>query len=196
MLLVLKYIRLARSLSGAEHTVILLASLIFPLGFPFVEGLISVGWCWHWSCVEWARVIFHVGAWLFSVRVIALAGRVGRSRVDAKLNRMSSGLNDSIKLLRDDHERKITGNQRLVRNLDDRVSKIHQALIEAGIDLPPPVVSAGGDHARITITGREGEGMATPPNRLVRFRLMISRHLNRLRRWFLKWVLAKELDQE
>lgn len=193
MLFILKYIRLFRSLSGPAHSVILLATLLSPLALDFLVGINDFRWCWHWSCFEWTRIFGHIVMWLVSVGVIAKAANADWSRMEKNLHAMSSELNESIRLLSEDHERMITGNRRLVRHLDERVSRMHQALVEEGIDLPPPVRFGYGDSIRATGSLSPAEGFVSPSSRETgRIRSWCTRQARHFWTWFKKWILAKD----
>ena len=194
MLFILKYIHLFRSLSGPAHSAILLAALVSPLAVDFGVDFFRFGWCWHWSCLEWTRIATHLGMWLVSVAIIALAGNVDKSRLDKKLSVMSSQLNDSIGLLREDHERKITGTQRHISDLDEWVTAIYHALSEQGVGLPARMRSADADGVRWSVSIGEAEGEGHPRNILASFRLWVGCQADGLRRWFRKWILAKDCD--
>ena len=132
--------------------------------------------------------------WLVSVAIIALAGNVDKSRLDKKLSVMSSQLNDSIGLLREDHERKITGTQRHISDLDEWVTAIYHALSEQGVGLPARMRSADADGVRWSVSIGEAEGEGHPRNILASFRLWVGCQADGLRRWFRKWILAKDCD--
>ena len=117
-----------------------------------------------------------------------------KSRLDKNFNTMSSRLNDSIRLLREDQDRKITGTQRHISDLDEWVTVIRHALSEQGIDLPARVRSADAEGVRWSVSIGEAEGEGPPRNILASFRLWVGCQANSLHRWFRKWILAKGSD--
>ena len=193
MLFILKYIRLFRSLSGPAHIVIVLPTLLFPLAFDFLVGINDFRWCWHWSCFEWTRIFVHFVMWLVSVAVIAKADKADWFRMEKNLHAMSSELNESIRLLSEDHERMITENRRAVRHLDERVSRMHQDLVEEGIDLSPPVVFGYADSISATGSLSSAKVSVSPSSRKTgRICSWCIRQARHFWTWFKKWILAKD----
>ena len=137
----------------------------------------------------------YIGMFLFALAVIAIASNVNESRAEKKLNQMSSALNDSVNQLREDHKRKIRGNQIRVSDLDNWVSRIHRTLIEQGFDLPFRTVSGDGAPVSVVVTVGAAVGVAPSPNRLVRFRLWVKNQKLRFLRWYEKWIYSKDCDQ-
>ena len=191
---ILEYYRLSKSLNGPTHAMVLLATLISPLAFDLLQGLNNTGWCWHWSCVEWARVFFHVGMWLATIAVIAWARRLDKSSVEEQLARVSSSLSSSISQLREDHERELSGNQSRVEDLHDGLNVLREA-IEEQSDMKLPRLPA---RIRGTISSGIPEMnvclRTSPPDGWVaRLRYFSNLLWLRFHCWFRKWILGKGL---
>ena len=186
-------IRSIKEQTWPERIAIFFSIFFVPMVFEVWDGWATTGECWE--CVEWGRLAFYFGTFLFALAVIAISSKVSAARVDKKLNRMSSKLQDSINQLQEDHERKITTNRVSVGGIQRWVANIHRALREQfDIELPSYGVTAGGVRWQFDVPGIPEGGvthtLANPPNMLARLGSWIGRQWSRFRGWFRKWIWA------
>ena len=178
-----------------DRIAIFFTTFFVPMVFEVWDGWATAGECWGGECVEWGRLALYFGMFLFALSVIAISSKVSAARVDKKLNRMSSKLEDSINQLQEDHERKITTNRISMGDIQRWVANIHRALREqCDIELPSYGVSAGGVGWQFDLPGIPESGVthtpANPPNMLARLGPWIGRQWSRFRGWFRKWIWA------
>ena len=191
---ILEYYRLWKSLNGPTHAAVLLATLISPLAFDLIPGLNDFRWCWHWTCVEWARVFFHVGMWLITIAVIAWARNFDKSGAEEELARLSSSLNGNIDQLRRDHDREISGNRHSIEALLDGLNVLREAIEkQSDMKLPrlPVRIRASASSGAPVMSSRIRTG--PPEGWMARLRYFRNLLWLRFRCWFRKWILGKGL---
>ena len=186
-------IRSIKEQTWPERIAIFFTTFFVPMVFEIWDGWATAGECWE--CVEWGRLAFYFGTFLFALSVIAISSKVSAARVDKKLNRMSSKLEDSINQFQEDQERKITANRVSTGDIQRWVANIHRALREqCDIELPSYGVSTGGVEWQFDLPGIPEGGVthtpANPPNMLARLGRWVGRQWSRFRRWFRKWIGA------
>ena len=111
--------------------------------------------------------------------IIARSSSVDENKVNNRLHRMSSELNDGISNLRRDQEREIARTQTHVRDLQNWLEHIDRALREQlDIELPSPGLSAEGVLWKFETR--------TPDVTLT------QKPIRRFRIWFRYWILGKD----
>ena len=130
------YIHLFKSLSKLQHLVVFITTFAIPVSFDVVQGWRDTGLCL--SCVNWGELALYFVWYQTAMLVIASATRRDRARARESLDRMFLELTGRVSQLSEEHHRKITGIQDRVRDLQNWVRDMRQALNdELKVDLPP-----------------------------------------------------------
>ena len=186
--MLLKYGQLWKNLTFLQHAVILLTTLVGPIVFELVQGLYATGLCR--SCVNFGMLFVYVVWWQLALLVISKATSEDDTKYEKKLKEISSEFSDGIDQLREDHERRLMGNQDRVGDLNRWASDIRRVVLaELGVDLPAVPVSlrAGAIINEFRISQPE-ICVGRSPNVMVRIRSWVRRQTIRIWRLSRKWI--------
>ena len=177
MRLIFMYFRLLSRLNRVAKIAILSSTLIFPIILKILDLWPATGPCPACEAGAWLAV--HIVMTLTLLGIIARSSSVDENKVNNRLHRMSSELNDGISNLRRDQEREIARTQTHVRDLQNWLEHIDRALREQlDIELPSPGLSAEGVLWKFETR--------TPDVTLT------QKPIRRFRIWFRYWILGKD----
>lgn len=180
--------RSCRNLTGLQHLAIFFTTFVSPVTFDLLDGWFVTGLCL--SCVSSERLAVYVGMWLFAMVVIALASRTAETRLEKKLNRMTSSLNDSVDELREESDEKIVGVQDRLDSLDSLVGSLRQTLVEElGIGIHHRVAARGAKYNFDVPELSDTHTPAVPPNKTARVFQWVRCRMLRLWRWCYRFFI-------
>ena len=190
------YIRLFKILTRRQHLVILVTTFMIPISVELVQGLIATGLCSPLTCVHFGLLTFYVVWYQIATLLFAWSTRKDRTEEEAKLTRISCVLNESITQLREDHERRITGNQDRVGDLQRWAIDTRRVLQEEfGVVLPAiPVSLRLAPTSFEILTSTASVNVRRSRNKMARLRSWVNRQALRFRGFFRKWVLGLDND--
>lgn len=188
------FIRCFKSLSKPQHAI-----CIFPIAisaiFELTQSWQASGLCL--SCVNMMELALYMVWYPSAVVVIGVVTRADRTRVDERIDQVSSELDDGINQLREEHQRSVAGIQDRVNDIRDWVQNIDRAMREElGVDLPPPTVSLRAKFRSGVPTMNASVTADGPASRRARLQVWIKHQTRNLRRWLRKVLVDWEEDRE
>ena len=181
-------LQLFTSLSRPQHLAIALSLLVAPLVLDALLNMRSSGLCL--SCVDFVKVITHIGLYVAATISIAAATWEDRTRVDAMVSQTRSEFKSSIHRVRGEIEGRIDGLGTEISIVTQRTNNIERAMREElGIALRVQIRAnfpgaAGHPNAGVTKVGD-----VTPESMWGKFSRGCVNSAHRLRRWSRKIVL-------
>lgn len=126
-----------KSLTRLQHIAIIISTFAIPVSFRLIQGLQATGFCL--SCVNMGELTLYVVWYVIAVIVIAFATRDDRTRVYARIDRVSSELVNNLNQVKEEHQRGIQEIQERTDDIRLWVQNIDRAIREEfGVDVPIP----------------------------------------------------------
>ena len=192
-----KYIRLFRSLTVLERTVILLMTVVVPVSFDLLQGLIATGPCL--SCLNYWRLALYILWYPIAALVIAASTQADRTRVEVRHIQSYRELDGRIHEVVEELDRENKRTQSHTGNLNAWVSDLHQALEdELKTNLPGPRYSLGeANHCFPALSSEVivQRRTADPPGKMVRLCLSTKRQAIRFGIWFYRTVIVDQASR-
>ena len=188
-------LQLFTSLSRPQHLAIALPTLMAPLLLDALLNMRSSGLCL--SCVDFVKVLTHIGLYFAATMSVAAAIWKDRTRVDAMVSQTRSELNSSIHHARGEIEGRIDGLGTEISTITQRMNNIERAMREElGIPLPVQIranIPGPGGHLEPGVTK---VGDVTPESMWGKFSRGWVNSVHRLGRWSRKIVLKWYGDEQ